>query len=461
MIYNKYKNENKIAIITFQSDNDYFKDIQKNHVIYSDKHCYNYYVFEKNNKNVYFQDIMKKHDYIMWIDSEVIFTNQNIKIQDKIIDDNKLFHINNDLQLDVIIIKNAEKCNELFTNLITNKKLINDELKQYIHFNKDDEIYCYYNNYTPYQYMLSFKNIEPKIDIQKQINLFNNLLETEDKEPKIIISIATIPSRIYGLYNLVENLLSATIVPYKIVFTMPSKFKLFPNSIDHIERAKTHLDNYIKQGIVYINEIDVDNKISFDYGPCNKWLGVYNYIEHDKTLKDENYVVIILDDDLFYYNDIFEMLINKNITYNRDIISGYTNYSDYGNKIMISIVEYNKQIFLLKGGNGTLLPKHFFCNILNPGFKNTIDNGIINGSNDLVFQDDNIITTIIYYYKYDVKSIYNEIIESGRGTSYYYNDNNNDNNINFQGVSGRNSNNWFDKSQTGIFLHNFKHYYIY
>ena len=458
MIYNKYKNENKIAIIIFQSDSNYVKDIQKNHVIYSDKHCYNYYVFEKNNKTVYFQDIMKKHDYIMWIDSEVIFTNQNIKIEDKIIDDDKLFHINNDLSSEVIIIRNTEKSIELFTNFITNEKSIKDE---YIHFYKENEIYSHYHNYTPCKYMLSFTNIDPKIDIQKQIYLFNNLLETEDKEPKIIISIATIPSRIYGLSQMVENLLSATIKPYKIVYTMPSKFKLFPDSTDHIERITNHLEQYIKQGIVYINEMEVDNENSFDYGPCNKWLGAYNYIEHDETLKDENYVVIILDDDLFYHKDIFEMLINKNITYNRDIISGYTNYSDHGNNIKITKPEYNKQILLLKGGNATLLPKHFFCNILNPGFKNTIDNGIINGSNDLVFQDDNIITTIIYYYKYVVKSIYNEIIESGRGTSYYYNNNNNDNNIDFQGVSGHNSNNWFDKSQTGIFLHNFKHYYIY
>ena len=79
--------------------------------------------------------------------------------------------------------------------------------------------------------MLSLDNIHSKIDIKKQIQLFNNLLETEDEEPKIIVSVATIPSRIKGLLKLVENL-------YQVIYPLIKLFFLYLVNISYFQILK-------------------------------------------------------------------------------------------------------------------------------------------------------------------------------------------------------------------------------
>ena len=79
------------------------------------------------------------------------------------------------------------------------------------------------------------------------------------------------------------------------------------------------------------------------------------------------------------------------------------------------IYKENKRIPLLKGVNGTLLPKHLFCNKLNPSLKDIVDNGIkFFNKNDLVYQDDQIITTTLYYYKYDITSVFDDLLSMGK-----------------------------------------------
>ena len=443
--------ESKVVLINLNETND---NIINNHELYCKKHGYNYIIletkenFHKNEdklnlvNNELENKYKNKFDTVMILCKNLIFTNLQYKIEDVVVED-KNIHYSDEVDSHVIIV---------------NKLLSNNE----IHYYKKNEMYCNYLDFKPEQFMLTFNNVPQSIQINDQVKSFNNLFETENNKPQIIISIATIPTRIVGLKLMVENLLSSICPPDKIVFTLPKQYKLFPDSNDHIPNIKELLKEYIDKNIVYINEMDVDNENNYDYGPCNKWLGIYKFLNDNPDIVKENFFVIVLDDDVFYRKNFFELLLKKHEQFKYHVITGYTSYSDYGNNLKVKIYKNNEKTPLLKGVNGHLLPKHFFINKINPDFKQTVNRGIQDRkSNDLVFQDDYIITTMVYYYKYSVKSVYNELVKLGFRTCYFHNKKNNDNKISFHGVSGRSERHWFNKNETYHFLRNFTKYYKY
>ena len=91
---------------------------------------------------------------------------------------------------------------------------------------------------------------------------------------------------------------------------------------------------------------------------------MYKFLEDNPEYNQNNFVAIVLDDDVLYNLDYFEILMDKHKLYNRDVITGYTSYSNYGKNLTVNIREFKTRSPLLKGVNGNLLPKHFFCNIL-------------------------------------------------------------------------------------------------
>lgn len=459
----KYKKHNHIYDIAVLYSNDeriyYNNKIKENHYLYCIKNNYTYYEIEnklnKNDNLMLCLELLKNHKIIMYLGDSIMINNQNIKINDIIGD--KILYMDKEMNYYIINNNNINNTKNLINSIINNDNLKNNEVKIL------DEIYCYYNNYNPYMFLLNLKIINSKININSQIDLFNRLSLCENKKKKIIISIATIPTRIEGLPYLVDNLMNSTVKPDKILFHLPTKYKLFPNSKNHINYIKEKLSKYISDKIVYINEIKNNDKDIFDYGPCNKWLGIYDFFYIEKDIFDENFVVIVLDDDILYYNNTLEILLNKSNEYNRHVITGYHSYSKFKENNYLTVNINNNRIPLLKGVNGTLLPKHFFCNILNPSFKYIVNNGIKDISNDIVFQDDNIITTLVYNYKYNVKSIYDDLILIGRKRTYYHNKVNNDKEIDFHGVSGLTKSKvcWYDHTKTATFLKNFFKYYVY
>ena len=75
-------NNNKIAILTFLSNSEYFSDMKENHVLYCEKNNYNYYLINKTDDIS--DDIIKNHDYIMLLFTECVLLNHNILIEDLI-----------------------------------------------------------------------------------------------------------------------------------------------------------------------------------------------------------------------------------------------------------------------------------------------------------------------------------------------------------------------------------------
>ena len=462
-------NDNKIAVLTFESESEQFSSIKENHLLYCRKYNYNYFVL--NKKSDISEDILKNHDYIMLISTECIFLNQNILIEDLIDDKSKHFYLENENKLEIIIFK-INDSNETLKHIVktNNLDIENFKEKNNIHYFDNNQLYCHYNNYSPEKYLLSFTNIHSSIDINKQTCLFNNLIKYEEESPKIIVSVTTIPTRIKGLKRLVNTLSLSTIKPSKIVFTITNKYKLFGDSTEHIEHINTVFKEEIDNGLVYINLIDIDKDEYNDYGPCNKWIGAFEYIKKNEFIdefENVNYAVVVLDDDVVYHNNYIELLVNKHNLNKRSIITGYHSYSNHGKRtyqMYCPIYKENKRIPLLKGVNGTLLPKHLFCNKLNPSLKDIVDNGIkFFNKNDLVYQDDQIITTTLYYYKYDITSVFDDLLSMGKKKSYSNNQNNDDKKIDWHGVSylQHSKKHWYDRSSTGKFLHKYLQFYKY
>lgn len=464
-------NNNKIAVLTFLSDSVYFSYLKENHLLYCEKNNYNYYTL--NKKENIPEDIITNHDYIMVLFTECLILNHNILIEDLVNDNSKEIFIENENKLDTVIFKTSENFKEIIKKYVTTKEFDIKMLKEKnnIHYFDDNQLYCHYKDYSPEKYILSFTDIHESINIKNQICLFNNLIKYENSDPKIIVSITTIPTRIRGLTKMVESLQSSTIKPDKIVFTITNKYKLFGDSTEHIEYINKLFKKEINEGLVYINLIDIDKEEYNDYGPCNKWIGAFEYVKKNEFIdqfENDNYAVVVLDDDVIYHKNFIELLVNKHNLNKRSVITGYHSYSEWSIKkkyqMNVCIYKENKRTPLLKGVNGTLLPKHLFCNKLNPSLKTIVDNGIkFFDKNDLVYQDDQIITTTLYYYKYNIISVYDDLLNMGKNKSYSNNKNNDDRKIDWHGVSYLNQSkkHWYDKGMTGKFLHKYLQFYKY
>ena len=396
----------------------------------------------------------------MWIDADAIFTNYNIKISD-IIDkypdkhfyltkDPKTYFINSGVQ----IWKNSDLSYEILTKWWDSEHLSygkggdqvgignilknNLELKDKWQHCTENEFNCYPTNYNPYDFIIHYMGSKSKINIKKRISDWNKYLKYENDKPLIYVSVATVPTRYKGLKLLIENLLSSTVKPDKIIFQIPKEYKLFETD-NHIKLINELYKDYINKGIVYINVLDID------YGPANKYQGMVEYYE-DNNLIDKNFVSIIIDDDLLYHNILFEELLKEHYKNNRSIITGY-----HMSKIHAHFENKFKSL-IIKGADSSLIPKYFYIQNTNPSFKEMLDNAI-NKYEDCIFNDDNLITAFLAVKRINKISILDKLKEKGFSKSYSHNKT-----IKDYGVSNR-KNKLFERSHIGKTMKDFFIFY--
>ena len=482
----------KIAIVTQNTRNlirDYYKNTRINHIMYSNKYNYTYYVFYENLAETVNQgespkicwskvksvlNVIENHDYVMWIDADAIFTNHNIKIEDRINQyPDKDYYLTKDpkthfINSGVMIWKNSENSLNMLNKWWNmnhtsygkggDQAPLGDFLKKNTEYNKfwhhfnEREMNCYPTNYNPYDYIIHYMGSKSKININKRISNWNKYLKYENDKPLIYISITTIPTRIKGLKLLIDSFLSQTVKPDKIIFHFPKKYNLF-ESDNHLLLFNKLYKNYISEGTVDINVLDID------YGPCTKWQGMIEYYETNDLI-NKNFVSIVCHDDLIYKNYIIEECLKKHYENNRSIISGYNNFTKYGNNIRICVD--NKMVHLLKGADLCLIPKYFFITNTNPTFKQVIENGLKDKEvKDFIYQDDQVITSFIHKKRINIISIYDTIKEK-YNDNLSYNYNNYMQNLWVQkldiGISHP-ANNKYNKKHIGTFLRNFSKYY--
>ena len=473
----------KIAIVTQNTPNlinEYFKETRENHIMYCNYHNYTYYVFYENlaeevnygespkicwSKVKACLNVIKNHDYIMWIDADAIFANQKIKIEDRINEyPDKHFYLCKDpkshfINSGVMIWKNSEVGNSILQKWWDMEHIPygkggdqvplgqflknNKEYEQLWHHFQERELNCYPANYHQYDYIIHYMGIKSKINIKQRVSNFNKLIKYENDKPKIYVSMTTIPSRLFGIKYQIDNILKSTLKPYKIILQIAEKYILSPDSNDHITKIQEIFTDYIKNNILEINILKKD------YGPASKYQGMIEYYEKNNLI-NENFVTIIFDDDLLYHPFIIEELYNAHLQNNRSLISGYINK----NNLKLKIYD-NPVVPLIKGADSNLLPKYFFTNNINPSFKQLLDNGI-NEFKDCIFDDDVLFTAFMYYKRINTVKITNAINKYGYDKTY-----NNHRHIKSPGVSAKENIYNLDRSHPGKILNNFPKYYEY
>lgn len=174
-------------------------------------------------------------------------------------------------------------------------------------------------------------------------------LNKEDREEKIIISMTSIPSRIGAIQYCIESLLSQTIKPDKIILWIDEdKFK----EID----IENKFLNLVERGL--------EIRYCKDLKPHTKYF--YALQEYSNSL------VITVDDDIYYPEDLVERLLdehNKNpknvicyraheITFNNDKISNYKKWN-----MLAPGYKNTSDLLLATGVGGVLYPPNCFGKI--------------------------------------------------------------------------------------------------
>jgi ACT domain-containing protein len=232
--------------------------------------------------------------------------------------------------------------------------------------------------------LFQFNNNYYNQNIYKKTTIVNN--HKINNDINIIIHFSTIQSRFNYLSNVLDSLAKQTTNIYKIIITTSIKDNRYNNHNILYDYCK----KYEKSFEVYIQILD-----EYDFGSNNKIIGAIKYIKDNKI--DDNYCVLICDDDLIYNNNLLlsyrEMLCeNKNIV--------YTHFRT--DKPRLNNIKHH-----LQGADTYLLPQLFFEKTKLEDYINYLNLSITNCPSTF-FQDDYVIS--FYLYKYaniDVKPVKN------------------------------------------------------
>ncbi len=112
------------------------------------------------------------------------------------------------------------------------------------------------------------------------------------KGNRLVVSLTTSPLRLTKIEGQIKNIMEQTILPDKIYLNVPHFFKRTGESYD------TNILNNLKKKypLLQINRCE-------DKGPVTKLYPVMDYETNDDT------IIIIIDDDMWYENKLFEKLI--------------------------------------------------------------------------------------------------------------------------------------------------------
>lgn len=465
-IYNPGK---KIAIVTQNTPNlikHYYKEARENHIMYCKKNDYTYYVFYDNlaedvkrgespkiswSKVKATLHVVENHDYTMWMDADAIFTNQKIKIEDKINEypekdyylcrDPKTHFVNSG----VSIWKNSKDSLLMLNKWWDGEHIpygkggdqkplgdflkVNKDYDKYWHHFSEREMNCYPTNSFPYDYIVHFMGIKSKIDIKNRLRIWNNYVKKENDDLKIYISLTTTKERIEVLPFYVKNLLKNNVKPNKIVITVTTDCD--------ITRINELLKEHINKKIVFIHTE------KNDYGSLLGFIGISNFIKNNDLLSKENFGVIVLSDKLFYKNYIVEEYKKNSILNPRSILTLY-----HMSALKISIANGLGGSYILKDADSIFLPKYYFIQDRNPSLQETVSE-ITKKHSYHNFTHHDIFTVFCYYKHMEKKSI-----NEDKRTCY--------NNIRSSDIDNItiNSSNEKHSNKTKEIVNNFEKYYL-
>ena len=211
------------------------------------------------------------------------------------------------------------------------------------------------------------------------------------KKETVIVSLTTLPSRMYNIHKTIESIKNQTLKPDKIYLCISEFSKR--------ENTKYQIPEHIKDDIEILNS-------THDYGPITKLIPILNKI------KDPNTIIITIDDDLIYDDNTIKQLVKESRKYPEYAI-GYCGWiaenlkknDNYGLIYPDACNEFNpKYTNILEGYRGVLYKRKFF----DDDIMKYVDN------KDGFFADDVVvggylaikgIRKIIIKYKYDKTNV--------------------------------------------------------
>lgn len=178
----------------------------------------------------------------------------------------------------------------------------------------------------------------------------------------VIVTLTTIPSRLYNILPTIESIINQEIEPDEIVLSLPLESKREP---------KPNQDPYDKNIIKKI--LDKTNitiiRCNIDYGPATKLLGLLEREKNKNLSPDDEALIITLDDDKIYDKETTKNLL-EGWNRNKDCVvarKGCTfiqlskdSESYLSNKTQLDKIDRQKEILII----GNLIDVDTSCSII-------------------------------------------------------------------------------------------------
>jgi hypothetical protein len=186
------------------------------------------------------------------------------------------------------------------------------------------------------------------------------LFKQKKKNPYIVISLTTSPTRINKLQPIINNMLSQSIIPNQIILNIPYIFKR--------TNEKYNIPSFLNQSFITINRVE-------DIGPITKILPTF------KLKLPNNSLIISIDDDIIYGNNMIETIVYYHKKFPNYIFSGKSFVENY----------------MIAGFSAVAYPYNIMKNI-------DID---LNIPNVCKFSDDFVISNYILNNNIKIRMLYN------------------------------------------------------
>lgn len=213
---------------------------------------------------------------------------------------------------------------------------------------------------------------------------------------KIIVSLTSIPSRLNKIEPTIKSIINQTLQPDLIYLNLPT-FSL-----------KEKTDYIIPDFLNYYSTGPENRPITIlrtrDFGPITKLIPALLATNYDS---DPESIIITIDDDNIYPNNLIELLVSKNKEYPNDVIGSsgiqighfpfYTVFRANQSRDNIywftpNISKNGELVDIICGYPGTLYKRKFFGNAQD--IKNLID--FSSSTRDLFLNDDISISAFLY-----------------------------------------------------------------
>ena len=136
--------------------------------------------------------------------------------------------------------------------------------------------------------------------------------------PYYVVTMTTIPSRIYKIEEIINSLQKQLLPPSYIILNIPEKYNRFDDTIEEMP------------SFITTNPKIIVNRVKTDYGPATKMLGI---LENDNLPIDKDTIILVADDDVVH-RPLWSYKLLQNIVLNPHAVSSIFNANHHPKPIV-------------------------------------------------------------------------------------------------------------------------------